>query len=58
MFKFFFCLFFLKNKVNIENLKKNFWGKYLDEMGKIFFIFKFYNYKLICYGNRVGICLL
>lgn len=27
-------------------------------MGKTFFILKFNNYKLICYGNRVGICLL
>lgn len=50
---------FLQNKVNIENLlKKNLWGKNLDEMGKTFFILKFNNYKLICCGNRVGICLL
>lgn len=37
MFKFFFCLFFLKNKVNIENLKKKFLGKIFGWNGKNFF---------------------
>lgn len=39
MFKFFFCLFFLKNKVNIENLLKKIFGEKIWMKWEKFFLY-------------------
>lgn len=39
MFKFFFCLFFLKNKVNIENLLKKIFGEKFWMKWEKFFLY-------------------